>query len=363
LDNSLIEQSYFAPDFIRNIWPGLLKNAEATLQPWVNEVDQIYLCGCGDSYHAAVGLEFAFDLWSGREVRAAPAMFMSRYLIPRLSSSSEKTLVIGISASGEVSRTLEAINLANEVGAKTFAFTSNPESSLAKLAMACLAIPIPSFPGPGLVSYLSSLLMGYSTSAILATAEAREEICVCMDELPSVLDAWLPSCLEMGKDFAEDYQIEAGCLFVAGGSLFGSALFAAAKVIESAGTYAWAQELEEWAHIEYFCNPAQMPTCFLTAGGRTSSREEEVFQAAKIIGRQIKISHWEGRENWRSSVREALAPLGLWASSAALAARLAERLDEEPFRNFGGGRSQMEGGGASRIRSSMRFTSSQEFVD
>jgi glucosamine--fructose-6-phosphate aminotransferase (isomerizing) len=351
------------PNFIREFWPGILQDAEEAIHPWIDQVEQIYLCGCGDSHHAAVGLEFAFDLWSGRNVRVAPAMYMSRYLIPRLTAPSGNTLVIGISSSGEVARTLEAINLANQVGAVTLAFTSNDESSLAQTARASLKIPAPSYPGPGLISYVSSLMKGYALCAALADPVICKEICLCMDELPRLLDEWIPVSMERGIKFAENPQIRKGCLFVAGGSLHGSALFAAAKIIESAGTYAWAQELEEWAHLEYFCNPAQMPTWFLTAGGRTKSREQELFQAARIIGREVNFDLWEGLGHWRQCAREALAPLGLWAGATSCAASLAQQLGEEPFRSFSGGRSHVEGGGASRIRSSFQFTSLRDFSD
>ncbi len=363
MENSLLEQSLVAANYIRNSWPGLLRDAEEALQPWLDEVDQIYLCGCGDSHHAAVGLEFAFDLWSSRKTRAASAMFMGRYLIPRLQYPAKQTMVIGISASGEVARTIEAIDLANEVGAITLAFTSNPKSSLRKRAKVGLTASVDSFPGPGLLSYLSSLLMGYASCAVFAKGDDREAICSCMEELPSVLDEWIPSAMETGRRFVEDSEVRTGCVFVAGGSLIGSAMFAAAKMIESAGTYAWVQELEEWAHLEYFCNPSQMPTWFLTAGGRPTTREREIFQAAEVIGRKTIIHRWEGLKHWGTGSREALAPLGLWAGPSACAAKLSEYLDEAPFRGFGGGRSSAEGGGASRIQSSLRFDTLRDLID
>jgi glucosamine--fructose-6-phosphate aminotransferase (isomerizing) len=362
MENSLIEQSHFVPEFIRNSWQEIFNRAEASFQPWQGRLDQVYLCGCGDSHHAAIGLEFAFNQWSGCRVRAAPAMFMSRYLIPRSTFPSNKTLVIGISSSGEVARTIEAIELGNEIGAKTLAFTSNNESTLANIAASTVTFSVPSYPGPGLLSYISSLLMGYAVCAVLANDQDREEIFLCMEELPGLLEDWIPVSMDRGEKFAEDPQIDAGCLFVASGSLLGSAYFGAAKLIESAGIYAWAQELEEWAHLEYFCNPAKMPIWFLSAGGRSRTREEEVLQAATAIGRCVGRDQWGGSKQWRPGVREALAPLVLWTGATSCAVKIAERLNEEPFRGFKGGRSQMEGGGVSRIRSSFRYTSTRDFI-
>lgn len=357
MENSLIEQSHITSKFIKSAWPGLLGAMHEAITPWVDEIEEVLLCGCGDSHHAALGLEFAFDLWSGRRIRAAPAMFTSRYLVPRLEPPARKTLVIGISASGEVARTNEAIILANEMEAKTMAFTSNPDSSLGQVAKVCVSIPTPTFTGPGLLSYISSLLMGYACCGTLAREDHREEIISCIGEVPALLDHWIPSELEKGFNFAQATETSQEAVFIAGGSLFGSANFSAAKAIESAGAHAWAQEIEEWAHLEYFCEPSDMPTWFLTAGGRTESREQEVFEAARVIGRRMNISRWEGEINWNSNTREALAPLALWAGPVAYAARLAELWDEKPFRGFGGGRSHVEGGGVSRIRSSLKISS------
>ena len=71
----------------------------------------------------------------------------------------------------------------------------------------------------------------------------------------------------------------------------------------------------------------------------------------------MNISRWEGGTNWNPNTREALAPLALWVGSVAYSARLAELWDEKPFRGFGDGRSHVEGGGASRIRSSLKISS------
>jgi len=356
LENHLMDQSLQAPTFIQEVWPEVFKKAQNVLPLLTGKIDKIILCGCGDSHHAAVGLEMAFDVWGRREVRAAPAMFASRYLVPRLRDRATQCLVIGISASGEVARTIEALQFAKVAGAKTLAFTSDPKSSLGRLADGCISVKIPAFSRPGLLSYLASLLMGYATCAQLSDGKQRVELVTTMEDILSVVEPWIFSEQEMGKSFARDMRREDGCVFIAGGSLFGSALFSAAKAIESAGVHAWAQEIEEWAHLEYFCEPADMPTWFLTSFGRTESRENELIEAAKVLGRKIHVSRWEGRDGWSPKAREALAPLVIWAGPVALAASISEKFGEEPFRGFGGGRSAVEGGGASRIRSSEKLS-------
>lgn len=302
----------------------------------------------------------AFVQWTGRRVRAAPAMGAARYLIPRIRNRADEVLVIGISVSGEVARTLEAIDLAKSTGARTMAITSSPDSSLASIADYSLTLPFQPVSGPGLISFLSSLISGYATCWVMSNEEGRLELDGCMRTAPSLLDQWVPVAVEEGRQFADSSSPEEPCVFVGSGPAYGIALFSAAKVIESAGVRAWGQDLEEWTHIEYFAEPAGMPTWILSASGRSDSRVLEVVQAAEAIGRRVSVSCWSGLPEWSPWAREALSPLGLWAAPASYAATITESLNETPFRNFGGGRNQVEGGGANLIRSSHRLSNINE---
>ncbi|MEV0381267.1 hypothetical protein [Nonomuraea sp. NPDC050643] len=49
---------------------------------------------------------------------------------------------------------------------------------------------------------------------------------------------------------------------------YGSARYAAAKVIEAAGVYAAGQDLEEWEHVETLAGPPGTPTFVIAAPGR-----------------------------------------------------------------------------------------------
>ena len=326
------------------------------LEGWTSEIDELILCGCGDSHHAALGLEMALARWTGKRVRAVPSMTAARYLLPGLGSSANRSLLIGISASGEVARTCEAIELGKAVGTRTLAITGDKANSLARTAEACLTLTIPPVPfGPGLLSYLASIIMGLAVAVALAPVSRRRELENYIEDVPTVLDDWREEQIAMGKQFAEN-TIDRVVVYLGSGPVYASALFAAAKLIEAAGTQAWGQDVEEWAHLEYFCEPADMPIWLLSSGGRSASREQEVLEAARTIGRRIVVSSWQGGDDWSPDGREALAPLGLWAGPVAYASHRAEIIGEHPFRGFSGGRSHQEGGGISRIRSSTRVS-------
>jgi glucosamine--fructose-6-phosphate aminotransferase (isomerizing) len=262
-------------------------------------------------------------------------------------------LVVAISASGEVARTLEAVEIAASRGGHTLALTSTEGSSLAEASAHALVLPTVEYPhGPGLLSYLGSLM---GCIALAVELFDLPEIASALEILPRQLARWTDEQRLLGASMAEG-ENESGIVFAGGGPGYAAALFAAAKVVEAAGEYAWGQDLEEWAHLEYFCNPPEMATWFLDSGGRCQSRVQEVEAAAKAIGRRMIVSRWLGAPSWSGDLREALSPLALWPGPVAYAEKRRELLGERPFRGFTGGRSREEGGGASRIRTSRRLT-------
>ena len=344
------------PRFIAQAWPSARDQVPAACPQLPETVRSILICGCGDSHHAAVSLELPLAASTGLPVRAASSLAAGRYLLPRHAHDPQSVMLIAISASGEVARTLEAVELARRCGAHTLAITTQAASALARAAEGRLVLALPELPeGPGLLSYLASLLLGYALAETWSPERVRGRLAGAIIELPGLLESWLTEEAGMGRALAEELDPTRPIVFLGSGPAFGSAMFAAAKTIEAAGATAWAQDVEEWAHVEYFSNPADQTLWLLSSGGRSTDRESEVVAAAQAIGRRVRISRWQAAGLADSFLREAVAPLVLWAGPAAFAGRLAERLGEQPFRGFEGGRDRREGGGPSRIRTSPRW--------
>lgn len=358
MSNSLNLQTRLAADFIHQSWNEIQQCALEVADNLGEGFREIHIAGCGDSYYAGLGLELAFNHWTKFTTRAGTALQIGRYRVPELSKIHRKALVIAISASGEVSRTLEVIELAKAAGLVTLGFTSESESNLADIADTHLSIPIPELShGPGLLSYLGSLLMGYALCLALASASHGKALSEAMETVPAELERWIAEEESRGDDLAENIASRDNIVFLGSGPDRSSAMFSAAKVVEACGIAAWGQDLEEWAHIEYFLEPASMPTWLLSANGRSIGREKEIEAAAAAIGRRFFVSRWTGWDGLDRHTREAISPLFLWAGPCAYAAKLSAILEEEPFRGFGGGRSREGGGGPSRIRSSERISS------
>ena len=350
--DQLRNQKDLASDHLSKAWPAIMDQAAG-----VNisgEIQNVILCGCGDSHHAALAVSLGFSALAHVHCQATHSMYVARYLLPELGEQAQHTLVISISASGEVARTIEALEVAEYVGANTLAFTGNAGGTLARTAQKAIVFAGPQLPhGPGLISYLSSLLMGYALIYRMAEAPIQREMDRAMQMLFTDLETWIENRWDSGVRFAEEGE-DGACVFLGSGPAYASALFGAAKLLEASGEAAWGQDVEEWAHLEYFGARADMRTWLLSAGGRSLSRELEVRAAAEAIGRKWHEDRWQQLETDFGELNEILAPLVLWAGPCGYAWRRSAILGETPFRNFSGGRDRAEGGGPSRIRSSER---------
>jgi glucosamine--fructose-6-phosphate aminotransferase (isomerizing) len=258
----------------------------------------IYTAGCGDSFYAGQACEMAFARFCRLPVKTLPAMHFARYEVDNVLTPA---VLFGISNSGGVSRTIEAVAIARDARLDTIAVTGNGTSSITQEAAATLAISIPPMGrAPGIRSYtvqlltllLCALRLG-EIRRVLSPAEAAtwrgrlHEVAASMEETISANDALIHSLVDRWRNH-EDW------VFVGAGPSYATALFSAAKLVESCGVHAWAQELEEWGHIQFFNRQAQTPTCLIMPPGRSTDRALELLPYVKGIGRYtIAVAHGE----------------------------------------------------------------------
>jgi glucosamine--fructose-6-phosphate aminotransferase (isomerizing) len=291
---------------------------------------------------------------------------MSRYAVDFLPEG--KNLVIGLSVSGEVSRTLEAIRRARRAGATTIGLTGTTGSRIAQAGDKTLLMLTPPFDfAPGVRGYIATLLMLYAASVRMGqarskitpaqAADLRREIGALADAVECTI-AWDDA---VAHRLAQDWRDANEFVFAGAGPNYGTALFSAAKILEASGDAAIGQDLEEWAHLQYFARAVNTPTLIISANGHAASRDAEIATAARAIGRRVAAIVPEGEEAVAShadivlrfaKTREAFSPFVACIPGMLLAAYRAEVIGEPFFRAFGGGRDVEGGGGISRIRTS-----------
>ena len=373
--NYMVEQIHSLPELVEQIFDPL----DETIRRKIDHelclsAKRFYITGCGDSHHAALNTEFAFESLTKLPDDAMTAMTFARYAAGLIPQTGPKTnVVIGISVSGAVSRTAEALRMGREAGATTLALTATPDSPVANAAEIMVDVPVPHFSEPeglavpGVRSYLSSQVGLYLIAVRFAEVRgllSNEEAAAYRAKIRN-FSMLLRQTIEMSEPVAQkaakEWVGEDEFVFAGSGPNFATGLFSAAKMLEATGDSALGQDIEEWAHLQYFEKKVKTPTFIITAGDRDLSRAEEAAVAARQIGRQIAIVAPKTATNLINlsdfhfpiaEIDEMFSPVVAAVPGELFSAYLSEEKKESYFRDFGGGRSIEGGGGISRIRTS-----------
>lgn len=364
------------PDLVRQMIDPLVRAVREGLAG--QRPSRVFLTGCGDSHHAPLNAEMAFEQLAGLPCEPMTAMQFARYAADFLPPDGDN-LVIGVSVSGQVSRAAEALALARQKGATAVALTGNPHGALAAEADLLLKTAVPPLPDelqgqvvPGARSYVASQLALYLCAVQLGENNGRlrrAEANRLRHELAGMAELMEETIVRSdgpARAAAEAWADADRFVICGAGPNYGTALFTAAKLIEASGDTAVAQDLEEWAHLQYFERQTATPTFLIGAGGRDEDRALEIATAAQAIGRRVAIiaphnsrlantAHKDALLATAAAPHECFSPLLTCLPGVLFAATRAGLLGEPYFRNFGGGRSVEGGGGISRIRTSSRI--------
>lgn len=369
------------PDLVTEMIDGLIAAVSDTFsQSASGKIQRVFIFGCGDSHHAALAAELAFEQLAGLPCEPMTAMQFGRYAAGYLPETGQgSNLALGISVSGQVSRTIEALAMARRGGAIAVGITGNPGSPLAETAERVLNTAVPPMPRsqtgiavPGARSYIASQLVLYLCAIHLGQQrghlsrskanELRREVARSAEGMEQTIAGADPVARETAESWADADHF----VFCGAGPSYASALNSAAKLLEASGDHAAGQEMEEWGHLEYFSRHPTTPTFLISAGGVDESRTLEIAEAAAAIGRRVATiapahsalansSHKGYLFPLGGPIRECFSPLLTGLPGMLFAAYRAQLLGEPYFRDFGGGRSAEGGGGISRIRDSHRM--------
>lgn len=366
------------PELVLDLIDPLVTAVRHTISPSLSQkVKRVFTTGCGDSYFAPLNAELAFEQLAGLPCEPMTAMQFARYAVGHLPETGRgSNLVLAVSVSGAVSRTVEAMALARQAGATAVALTGSPDGPLGQAAELVLETAVPALPPelqgqivPGTRSYVASQLALYLCAIQLgehrghlskaSANKLRRELAHTAERMAQTIALSDKATRQAAEAWHDADQF----VFCGAGPNYGTALFSAAKVLEASGDTAVAQDTEEWAHLQYFGRQVTTPTVFIGAGGWDEGRALELVTAAKAIGRRVAAVAPQGSKLaahpdvdflWETAVptRECFSPLLTCLPGTLFAAYRAQLIDEPYFRGFGGGRSVEGGGGISRIRDS-----------
>ena len=137
MEKEIFEQPKAIADTIRGrISPsGVVRLSElASIDARLREIDKVFVIACGTSFHAAMMAKYAIERWTRLPVEIDIASEF-RYRDPVLD---RRSLVIGISQSGETLDTLAAVRYARAQGSLLIGVSNVVDSALAREADAVL---------------------------------------------------------------------------------------------------------------------------------------------------------------------------------------------------------------------------------
>ena len=311
--------------------------------------------GCGDSHFVGWASKLAFQKLAGLPLTPAEAFEFSAYDVEGLPDTA---LTVGVSVSGKVGSTIAAVERARECGMSTLAVTNTPDSAITRAVEQSVVVGVHSpgdAPVPGTLTYLGSLTTLYLLAIELGQArghlteqranECRESLKQLHLSLREVALTNFPHVERYARRIFYDPPV---LHFVGGGPSYGTALFGRAKLLEAAPVLGVAQEVEEWAHLEYFVTDQDGQVIFVVPEGPSRERAMDMMRTVnRVNGRVIAVADPSDEEVaalahqiWPVPSQEEMfspiacsVPLGILAYGAMVC------LNSAPFRLDGGGNS------------------------
>ena len=302
--NEISNQGPAIPAVMDSVQPQL----EALDPSILGETSHIYITGCGDSYFAGLAARYAFARYAGVPTEALEALEFGRYAAEFVPPGS---VVFGISNSGKATRSVEALVNARLGGARTVAITGNAEGWLAqeadtildqsvRLAGELIGMPSnlagdtdddkPRRGSFGLVNYLASLttlyLIAFQAGVVrgrLSEAQA-DSLRAELRSTSELIAETVRICTPAAEAYAGQVKDFESFTFLGSGPSIATSLFYAAKTYELPRVYGVSQELEEWAHEQFFLTGAGTQVLFIAPQGRSVSRIRELLHTTQTMG-------------------------------------------------------------------------------
>jgi fructoselysine-6-P-deglycase FrlB-like protein len=274
-------------------WSGLLERAGelggfgAALAP--DPGGTVHVVGCGDGWFAARALALPAARGLGLPYLGVSALECLLYHAPRMTAADR---VMAVSMSGDVDRTIEAWEAIAARGARGLAVTNGAGARLGRLAPSVsLELPVLAPFLSGTATYTTTLL----AAAFLlegATAGAGPADPAWRIDRAIVAEAigWLPGVIEEADRFARALagsvagRGAAGVRLLAAGPHLATADYGAAKLVELTRVRVWADDMEEFAHRQFWSADPRELVVYLAPSAGLARRAAEAAAALAEMG-------------------------------------------------------------------------------
>jgi glutamine---fructose-6-phosphate transaminase (isomerizing) len=248
--------------------------------------------GCGSSYYLALTSAAMWRAMPGTDAVAVPASEVMLY--PELSAPRRAATAVIISRSGKTSEALQAAEFFQQRGTPTIAVTCVPDSPLAKVATAAVAIAAADEQSTVMTRSFSSMLL--ALQAVRAKLLGDRSLLDGMCSLPETVGQQMMSLdARLGELASHPFR---DYVFLGQGPYFGLACEAMLKVKEMSNSYAQAYHTLEFRHgPKSILSPDVLVTFLLSV----PKYEADVLKEVKSLGGHTLVICQTATEDIRSA--------------------------------------------------------------
>jgi glutamine---fructose-6-phosphate transaminase (isomerizing) len=273
------------PDAVRATWTRNATALEELAERIVTRgIERAYLVGAGDSLAVMIAARLAAETGLGVPCEPIQSLEFAYYGAHNVSA---QTLVIALSSSGETTRTVEAILVAQNAGALTVGLTNTPGSTLDRESERTLYVDATrvGWPTQSSTASLALLLRLVAMVGSLRAVAGAAPLLAELDTLPELMADTLDLSAGFAHDIAERETDGSMYLFCAGGPNWASAVMGAAKVKECTPDHALAIQVEEYHH--YNSQKTGEPLVVLAPAGPSHARACDTADEARRHGGHV----------------------------------------------------------------------------
>lgn len=247
-----------------------------------------FLIGCGDSLDAGIAARYVWEPLLGIPVEAVPAMTFATSVAPLAPAGS---LVVALSQSGKVSRTVEGVRAARGRGLATVTITANGSSALAQEpADATWVIDFEKLGAiPGTTSHLVGAAAIYELGAAFTPSAGATALRGDLDALPDAVREAIDAAREPVTRQVEALSRELPFIALGFGAVLSSARFTVRKLLELTQIVALWQETEEYAHDEYSLVDERFRTMLFAPPKIGEPRSIEIARYLRRLGVHLTV--------------------------------------------------------------------------
>jgi glutamine---fructose-6-phosphate transaminase (isomerizing) len=293
----MLKEIHEQPGVIRDMLEDRLGNTAEPVrlglpQALFQDLERIYIVACGTSWHASLVGKYLIEQLADLPVEVVHASEF-RYALPPLNS---KTLVIGVTQSGETADTLAALDAAKAKGVRMLGITNRSESSLGQKVNALIDTRAGMEIGVAATKTFTAQLVAFYLLALhlahlrgTQTPERIHEIADGLQQLPVHIENILDTQERYITELAKEFEFTRDVIYIGRGINYPIALEGALKLKEISYIHAEGYPAGEMKHGPIALLDSEVPVIAIAVPGKVyekvlSNAQEAKARDAKLLG-------------------------------------------------------------------------------